>query len=70
MTYFSISDDLWTEWHWQINEPAKFQPRRCGDCQCVWQAASVPKQSENLQERQLPGNYESNSGGSAEIHRY
>ena len=70
MTYFSISDDLWTEWHWQIHEPTQFQPRRSGDCQCVRQAATVQKQSENLQERQLSGDYESDSGSPAKIHRY
>ena len=70
MTYFSIGDDLWAERHWQVNQPTQFQPRRCGDCQCVRQAASVQKQLENLQERQLSGDYESDSGCPAEINRY
>ena len=55
MTYFSISDDLWTKRHGQIHKPSQFQTGRCVHRQCVREASAVQEQAQDFQHGRLHG---------------
>ena len=69
MTYFSISDDLWTKRHGQIHKPSQFQTGRCVHRQCIRDASAVQEQAQDFQHGRLYGYRRSYQKGTGKVHR-